>query len=67
MTTKQAAKFLNISPYYLRNLRQGLHTCEGPRYTMVRRIGTQRGGLVCHYAMEDLVIWCSTHRWRKVA
>lgn len=61
MTTKQAAQYLGISVYYLRNLRHLLHQHDGPEYTE----GPHLNGIACYYTKEGLDRWAAQHRWRK--
>lgn len=65
MTTKEAANYLGISYYYLRNLRHMLHQHDGPKYIKLPRKGKQRGGMACFYTKEALDLWKSTNKWRK--
>lgn len=60
MTTKQAAEYLGISKYYLRNLRHGLHTYEGPKC----RQGKHPRGYAWYYTKEDLDNWKKTHAFK---
>lgn len=66
MTTKQAAIYLGISTYYLRNMRQLLHRHDGPKFSMVPRPKTSRGGLQCEYNVIDLDQWKREHKWKKI-
>ncbi len=61
MTTKEAATYLGISYYYLRNLRHLLHAQEGPRF----EVGYHRRSKACYYKKEDLDEWAKSHKWRK--
>lgn len=65
MSTKEAAQYLGLSPYYLRNLRHLLHAFDGPKYSMAKRPGNKRGGLMCVYLKEDLDAWAREHKGRK--
>lgn len=62
MKSPQAAAFLGISPFYLRNMRHELHTHNGPRYTQCHDSG---GRVYYDYAEADLKAWALTHSWRK--
>jgi hypothetical protein len=61
LSTKEAAKYLGISPYYLRNMRHLLLNHDGPAYVEVLR----PQGIACKYSVEELDKWKSTHKWRK--
>lgn len=61
MTTKEAALYLGISVFYLRNMRQLLHNHDGPKYTLIR----YRNGMGYNYTREDLDAWAESHKWRK--
>lgn len=61
LTTKQAAEYLGLSYYYLRNMRHGLHNFEGPRFTFDKH----PRGLACYYLLEDLKNWKAQHPFRK--
>lgn len=58
MTTKEAARYLGISYYYLRNLR---HNLAGPHYTE----GKHPRGKACYYTKEDCDYWASGHKWKR--
>lgn len=61
MNTKQAAKYLGISYYYLRNLRHDMHEHSGPEYTTEPHAkGTQ-----AVYTQEALDAWKATHPFRR--
>jgi hypothetical protein len=62
MTPKEAAVYLGISVYYLRNMRHEMHAHEGPVYTRVMGKRTKE----CRYAKEDLDLWAESHKWRKL-
>jgi hypothetical protein len=61
LTTKQAAEYLGISIYYLRNMRHLIHNHDGPKYTE----GFHPRGKACYYTKEDLDSWAKNHRWKK--
>lgn len=61
LTTKQAAAYLGISVYYLRNMRHLHHAHSGPKYTE----GKHPRGKACYYAKEDLDAWAMDHDWRS--
>jgi hypothetical protein len=61
MTTKQAAQYLGIYAYYLRNMRHLMHAHNGPRYTE----GLHPRGKACYYKKEDLDAWAKEHKWRR--
>lgn len=61
MTTPEAAKYLGVSEYYLRNMRHLMHNHDGPKC----RQGRHRRGTAWYYTVEDLDEWKSTHKWKK--
>lgn len=61
MNIRQAAKYLNLSVSYLRNLRQSIYKHEGPKYTLIKG----RGGNNAEYNQSDLDLFKLTHRFRK--
>ena len=61
LTTKQAAEYLGISVYYLRNMRHLMHTHDGPKY----QIGLHPRGKACYYSERDLDAWANQHKWRR--
>lgn len=63
LTTRQAAEFLRISVYYLRNMRQGQHNHDGPTYLM---LPGRRNSLTAFYNKELLLEWAKLHKWKKV-
>lgn len=63
MTTKEAAQYLCISLYYLRNMRHELHGHNGPNYSVM----PERRGKPCYYTKEDLDEWAKNHKWRVAA
>jgi hypothetical protein len=60
MTTPEAAKYLGISYYYLRNMRHLLYSWDGPTCVQIR---TPRGP-AWDYTKEDLDSWKVTHKER---
>ena len=58
LTSKEAAKYLDISDYWFRNLRQDL---AGPKSTVLK---TPRGPAY-FYAVADLDSWASANKWRN--
>ena len=60
MTTPEAAKYLGISKYYLRNMRHLLYSWDGPNCTQIR----MARGLAWDYTKEDLDAWKTTHKQR---
>jgi hypothetical protein len=61
LNSKEAAKYLGISVYYLRNMRQLLHNHDGPAFTK----GHGRNKLGTRYKIEDLDKWKKEHKNRK--
>ncbi len=59
-TTRQAAKYLGISFYYLRNMRRFELNHEGPIGFQVKT----RYGLNYQYTKEALDAWAAKHNWR---
>jgi hypothetical protein len=55
--TKEAALYLGLSPYYLRNMRQAMHNHEGPKYTKEKH----PRGTICLYSKEALDLWAKNH------
>lgn len=65
MSEKEAAGYLGISPYYLRNMRHGIHTHEGPPFTFKRGY---HNGVQTVYYQHELDTWKASHKfrtWRK--
>lgn len=60
-TTKEAAKYLGISPNYLRNMRHLQCNHEGPEYT----VDKHPRGKACYYSIKDLDTWSKNHNWKK--
>lgn len=58
LTTREAAEYLRISPYYLRNMRQFMHEHEGPEYQELKG----PNGLTCYYTKDQLDKWNSNHK-----
>jgi hypothetical protein len=63
MKTKEAAKLLGISSFYLRNLRHGLHPYAGPK---CEPVSNDRGFMYWDYKEEDLRAWREEHPFRRV-
>jgi hypothetical protein len=61
-TTREAAEYLGISYYYLRNMRHELHNHDGPKFTVEKG----RRGPTCMYDQEDLEEWKQSHTWKDV-
>lgn len=61
LNTKQAAAFLGVSYYYLRNLRQGLHPHDGPKCTPIGANPIKD----YEYEIPALQEWAAKHTWRK--
>ncbi len=61
MSTREAAKYLGISYYYLRNLRHCMHNDPGPEYTEKRYLR----GEGYSYTKEALDAWAKSRVWRK--
>jgi len=61
MTTKQAAEYLGLSYYYLRNMRHLMHNHDGPPFTYVRH----PRGKACYYDIKDLDAWKNRHKYRR--
>lgn len=62
MNSRQAARYLGLSIYYLRNMRHLLHAHEGPDHTMVKRTFGRGGGMTPEYTKEALDDWASKHK-----
>lgn len=63
MNAKDAAKYLNISEYYLRNMRHQMHIHDGPKCVAIKR---EKGyGIRYEYTKEDLDVWNMKHKRRK--
>jgi hypothetical protein len=58
MTTPEAAKYLGISYYYLRNMRHLLYTWDGPNCTQIKH----PRGMAWDYTKEDLDSWKNNHK-----
>lgn len=61
LTTKKAAEYLNISYYYLRNMRNDMYNHDGPKF----KIGSHLRGTACYYSIEELEKWKSEHKRRN--
>jgi hypothetical protein len=57
----KAAQYLGISMFYLRNMRHGLHTHDGPQYIE----GIKRGVKCYYYPKEQLDKWKREHPFRN--
>jgi hypothetical protein len=66
MTTREAAIYLGLSVYYLRNMRHGIHNHKGPEFMVFKRREGMRGGMAYYYHMEELDKWNRLHKRRKV-
>ena len=60
MTTPEAAKYLGISKFYLRNMRHLLYTWDGPPCVQIKH----PRGMAWDYTKEDLDAWKITHKQR---
>jgi hypothetical protein len=60
LNTKEAALYLGISPYYLRNMRHDMLNHPGPKFTE----GKHPRGKACYYTKEDLDEWAKNHKWK---
>lgn len=65
MTTKEAAKYLGISEYYLRNMRHLLHNHNGPKVEFIKNTKGKGNKIIANYLKEDLDVWKSQHKWKK--
>ena len=58
LTTELAAKYLNISKVYLRNMRHGQHSYLGPKFSKL----PHPRGFACYYSVLDLDKWKEEHK-----
>lgn len=61
LTTKEAAAYLGISLYYLRNMRHLLHNHDGPTFEKAKHAR----GTACYYETTELDRWKHNHSWRE--
>lgn len=61
MNTPDAAFYLGISEYYLRNMRHLMHKHEGPEYTVEK----VKNRTMCLYTKEALDKWDQQHRRKE--
>ena len=62
LTTSEAARYLGISLYYLRNMRHLMHNHDGPEYI---KKACPTGGEAAYYSVESLEKWKKNHKWKK--
>lgn len=65
LTTKEAATYLGISLYYLRNMRHFMHSHEGPKFIMSTKGKGRRNKRIALYAVQDLDKWKMNHKWKN--
>lgn len=58
--TEDAAKYLGVSLYYLRNMRHEMHEHSGPAF----EYGPGSKGIACYYSKDELDRWKATHKFR---